>query len=68
MTYGARIWIDDDGMHVEFGKGEHGFQLADLVEGAHAPKCKDHLCDGCVPLNECVICQRPEFEHGEGYE
>lgn len=64
----ARIWIDEEGMHIEWPKDAHGFMLPDVEDGLHAPKCIDHLCDGCVALDECSICSRPEFEHGDGNE
>lgn len=47
---------------------EHGFELAAVTDGVHTLRCVDHLCDGCVPLDSCVICSRPEFEHGDGLE
>lgn len=67
----ARMWIDDEGLHVEGLKRastEHGFAQAEIVDGLHAPKCIDHMCDGCVPLDSCHICDRPEYEHGDGIE
>lgn len=64
----SRIWIDSDGLHMELPKHLHGFVLAEVTDGVHAPKCIDHLCDGCVPLDKCGICARPEFEHGDGDE
>lgn len=66
MTGSGRIWIDADGLHLEVS--EHGFELAQITDGVHAAKCQDQLCDGCVALNECAICKRPEFEHGDGDE
>jgi hypothetical protein len=46
----------------------HGFVEMEIVEGRHTTHCLDVLCDGCVPLDECSICKRPEFEHGDGDE
>lgn len=47
---------------------EHGFDTGEVVEGSHTKKCADTLCDGCVSLEECAVCSRPEFEHGDGIE
>lgn len=66
MTGSGRVWIDESGFNLEFG--QHGFELAQVANGVHASKCQDHLCDGCVELDSCCICRRPEFEHGDGDE
>lgn len=65
---------DDSPVHVkslsksDSGVNLHGFELAPVRDGIHAAKCLDQLCDGCVALDSCAICKRPEFEHGDGDE